>query len=240
MAHTRKGKVVVIPSAHTAFGGRMVDILLRKKNHLALGAPPSHYQMLDARLDGCDRAHGQPVDLDDPKSTNTFFQIAFAQLGQPAAIVLETPFLKGRRLTAESAIEIGTRRLLHCVEAALPYTGRDLHFICITPPYGPAAIPIVTAFLGAKCATGGAPAVLPRVRLSVVSPSSAHSANDISFARTVVHLMSEPQSPDVTETLLAPQRKHQRSERMDLNKQEQISGRRSNDDSAPSLDPACN
>ncbi|MBS0235239.1 MAG: hypothetical protein JSR99_17365 [Proteobacteria bacterium] len=239
MAQTRKAKVVVIPSAQTAFGGRMVEILLRKKDRLALGAPPSHYQILDATLDGCERAYAQPVDLDDPESTNTFFQIAFAQLGQPAVIVLETPFLARRRLTAENAIEIGTRRLLHCMDAALPYTGKDLHFICITPPYGPAAIPIVTAFLAAKCAAGAAPAALPCVRLSVVSPSRARPANDVSFARTVVHLMKEPQSPDITETMLAPQRKHHHSERTAFSKQEEILDTSSNG-SAPNLDPACN
>lgn len=201
MANIRRSKVIAIMSAQTDIGGRIVEILMRGRNRLALGVPPSAFQSLDERLDGREGAYGQPVDLDQPDSTGTFFQIAFAQLGAPDAIVLEAAPANRRRLTDEKAIELGTRRLLHCLGAALPYVGSDLHFICITPPYGLAAIPVATAFLAAKGASNGA-WVSPRVRMSVVSPSTAVPTDDVSFARTIVHLIREPQSPDVTETLL--------------------------------------
>ncbi len=215
MAHKLKGKVVAIPSAQTFYGGKIADILMRNKSRLALGVPPSQYQMLEDRLDGREGSYGQPVDLDDPESTNTFFQIAYAQLGQLDIVVLEALSSKGRRMTAEKAIEVGTRRLLHCLDAALPYVGTDLHFICITPPYGPAVIPIATAFLAAKLASTGS-AVVPHVRMSVVSPPTACPSNDVSFARTIVHFMREPQSPDVTETMLSPRRKLRRRDAIRL------------------------
>ncbi|CCB66367.1 hypothetical protein [Hyphomicrobium sp. MC1] len=222
MSAKSNGKVVVIPFAHTVAGGRIADGLQANEYRLALGATPAHFQALDARIDGRENVYCQPVDLDRPESVNTFFQIAFAQVGQPDVIVLEALPINGRRLPAERTVEIATRRLLHCLDAALPHLGETLHFLFIAPAYGPAAIPIATAFLGAQAAANGKTSI-PKVRMSVVSPPPAYPCDDAAFARTIVHLIEEPQYPDVTEAVLSPTRKSRpRSTRSDVNARTRI------------------
>lgn len=205
MTHATEDKMIAIPCAQTALAERLVEMLMRGKHRLALGVPQSSFQQLEARLDGRERVYGQPLDLDSPASANTFFQIAFAQLGQPDIVVLETLPRRGRGETPEDAIEIGTRRLLHCLDAALSYVGRDLHLVCITPAYGLAAIPIATAFLAARSASDPT-SPLPRVRMSVVSPPVGRAANHAALARTILQILRESRSPDVTEAILNPTR----------------------------------
>lgn len=182
-----------------------------------LGATASHFQALDARIDGRENTYCQPVDLDRPESVSTFFQIAFAQVGRPDVIALEALPINGRRLTPERTIEIATRRLLHCLDAALPHLGATLHFLFIVPAYGPAAIPIATAFLGAHAAANGKGAI-PEVRMSVVSPQTANPPDEAALARSIFHLIEEKQYPDVTEAVLSPKRKSRaRSTRGEVN-----------------------
>jgi hypothetical protein len=208
MEHALKGKVVAIPSALTTLGTRIVALLLDEESRLGLGAASHHFETLDARLDGREGTYCQPVDLDHPESVKTFFQIVFAQLGQPYVIVLEV-LSKNRRLTAEKAIDVGARRLLHCLDAALPYVGRELHLICIATAYGPAAIPVAAAFLATKQSSTGAGAC-PRVRVSTVSASTGSRMDEDSLARSIVHVMREAQSPDISEAKLLPARKLRR------------------------------
>lgn len=205
MTHATEGKIIAIPCAQTALAERLVEMLMRGKHRLALGVPQSSFRQLEARLDGRERVYGQPLDLDSPASANTFFQVAFAQLGQPDIVILEALPRKGRGETAEDAIEIGTRRLLHCLDAALSYVGKDLHLVCVTPAYGLAAIPIATAFLAARSVSNSA-APLPRVRMSVVSPPVGHGANYAALARTILQILRETRSPDLTEAILNPTR----------------------------------
>lgn len=206
MVHDLEGKVIAIPSSHAPYGTHIVESLLKCENRVALGAPAADFQMLDARIDGRDGVFCQPVDLDRETSANTFFQIAFAQLGPIDIIVLEMLPAKARRMSAEKAVGVGTRRLLHCLNAALPYVGDDLHLMCIAPAYGPAAIPITTSFLAAKIASSGIMKT-PRVRMSVVSPPTDSAWDDAAFARSIVHLLRETRSPDVTETVLPARRR---------------------------------
>jgi hypothetical protein len=113
-------------------------------------------------------------------------------------------------MTTEKAIELGTRRLLHCLDAALPYIDKDLHFLCVAPAYCAAAIPIATAFLATKFATTRVTAA-PRVRMSIVSPPTDSSEDGVSFARTILHLIKEPRMPDIIETVLSSGRKRRRT-----------------------------
>ncbi|WP_045835442.1 hypothetical protein [Hyphomicrobium sp. 99] len=203
------GKVAAIPCATTACGEDLTGLIVEQGGRLALGASPARFEALDAKIDGREGTHCQPVDLDRPNSLREFFQIAFAQFERLDVIVLELAPSKRQRMTTEKAIDLGTRRLLHCLDAVLPYIDGDLHFICVAPASGPAAIPIATAFLAAKFATTQATAA-PRIRMSIVSPPMESSVDELSLARTVVHLMKEARSPDILETVLAPPRKQRR------------------------------
>jgi NADP-dependent 3-hydroxy acid dehydrogenase YdfG len=209
MPHSLKTKVVAIPLATSGYGVAIADWVMKQDGRLALGASAAQFPALDATIDGRDGVYCQPLDLDRPKSASEFFQIAFAQFERLDVVVLEVLPVNAKRMTTEKQIELGTRRLLHCLDAALPYIGSELHFICIAPAYGPAVIPIATAFLGAKLSATGATAA-PSIRMSVVSPPAALPPDEISFARTIVHLMKEPQSPDIMETVLPSRRKSRR------------------------------
>ncbi len=211
MTYSLKSRVVAITSATSAYGEAIAKLILSDDGRLALGAPSAQFPMLDARIDGRDGVHCQPIDLDRPKSTSEFFQIAYAQFGRLDVVVLEAVASKAKRVTAEKQVELGTRRLLYCLDAALPYVGEDLHFICISPAYGPAAIPIATAFLGAKLSAMRDRKV-PSIRMSIVSPPTASPSDVLSFARTIVHLMREPRIPDIIETVLSPRRKARRQD----------------------------
>ncbi len=215
MTHSLKNRVVAIPSATSAYGEAIAGLILQADGRLALGASATQFPMLDAKVDGRDGVYCQPVDLDRAKSTNEFFQIACAQFGRLDVVVLEAVPTKAKRVTVEKQVELGTRRLLHCLDAALPYVGEDLHFICIAPAYGPAAIPIATAFLGAKLSAAQATAV-PSIRMSIVSPPTSSPSDDLSFARTIVHLMREARIPDIVETVLSPRKKSRRQEQKRL------------------------
>ncbi len=212
LAHGLEGKVTVIPRATTSYGEAITDLLLSERGRVALGASPAQFEPLDARIDGREGAHCQPVDLDRPASVSEFFQIAFAQFGHLDVVVLELTPSKRQRLTPEKAIELGTRRLLYCLDAALPYVDRELHFICVSPVSGPAGIPIATAFLAAKFATTKETKT-PRVRMSIVSPPEDTSSSEGSLARSILHLMKETRSPDILETVLSPERRQRRQAR---------------------------
>lgn len=214
LARALTGKVAAVPLATTPFGEAITDLALEQGSRLALGAPPAQFEAFDAKIDGREGAHCQHVDLDSPHSLSEFFQIAFAQFERLDVVVLELASPKRRRATPEKAIEAGTRRLLYCLDAVLPYIGRDLHFICVAPASGPAAIPIATAFLAAKFATTRkTPA--PRIRMSIVSPPEESVAGEVALARAVMHLMKEARSPDILETVLSPQPRRRRQPRVD-------------------------
>ena len=115
--------------------------------------------------------------------------------------MIETIKSSTRNASVEKIIELSLRRLLHCLDAALPYIEGDLHIINIAPAAGRFAIPVATAFLGAKLATMELHAA-PRLRMSTVSPFDGETLEDGSLARTILHLMKEQRSPDVTETVL--------------------------------------
>ena len=203
-------KVIAIPCATASYGEMITKLVLEQGGRLALGAQAARFEALDAKIDGCDGVYCQPIDLDRPKSVSEFFQIAFAQFERLDVIVLETAPSKRQRVTTEQAIELGARRLLHCLDAALPYIDRDLHFLCVTPASGPAAMPIATAFLAAKFAVKRTTAA-PRVRMSIVSPPTDSAADDDSFARTIVHLIKEPRMPDIMESVLSSRRKQRKT-----------------------------
>ncbi|HET6389289.1 hypothetical protein [Hyphomicrobium sp.] len=211
------GKVAAIPCATTSYGEAITELILCEGGRVALGASPLRFDALDGRIDGREGAHCQPVDLDRPASMSEFFHIAFAQFERIDVVVLELGASKRQRMTPDKAIELGTRRLLYCLDAVLPYAGRDLHLICVGPASGPAGIPIATAFLAAKFATmqlGEAPCV----RMSIVSPPEDASTDEGALARTIVHLMKETRSPDIIEAVVSPnrrQRRHMRRPRFD-------------------------
>jgi NAD(P)-dependent dehydrogenase (short-subunit alcohol dehydrogenase family) len=143
------------------------------------------------------------VDLERPKSVDEFFKIAMGQFGHVDAIVLETMKVAPRATLSEKALGLGARRLLHCLDAALRYSAGDLHVINIAPVAGRYAIPVATAFLGARLATGksgGGPA--PKLRMSVVSPFDGAVSDDGTLARTVLHVLREPRTPDIAELIL--------------------------------------
>jgi hypothetical protein len=148
-----------------------------------------------------DRIYSQQVDLDRPKSVSEFFEIAIGQFGRFDTVVVETVKLATRATSVEKLIEISARRLLHCLDAALEYADGDLHIVNVSPVAGRFAVQVATAFLGAKLATAKL-ASAPRLRMSVVSPSDERGLEEGSLARTIVHLMKEPRSPDVTEIVL--------------------------------------
>jgi hypothetical protein len=206
MSPRLNGRVIAIPAAHTAAAMQMVEMLRTDECRLALGASPMAFQVLNAQIDGGENIYCQRVDLDRSESVKSFFQIAFAQIGGADVIVLEALPVSSRRLSAERVIEVATRRLLHCLDAALPYVGKDLHFIFIAPAYGPAAIPIATAFLGASAAAKRASSI-PKVRMSVVSPPAIYPSDNAALARAIVHLIREPQHPDITEGVISQKRR---------------------------------
>ena len=209
-ARALRGKVIAVPSVNPRYDDAIAELVLEQGGRLALGTSPADFETLDAKIDGREGVYCQPIDLDRPKSVSEFFQIAFAQFERLDVVVLELAQPKRQRMTTDKAIELETRRLLHCLDAALPYIDGDLHFLCVAPASGAAAIPIATAFLAAKFAARRA-ATAPRVRMSIVSPPTDRSEDDTSFARTIVHLMKEPRMPDVIETVLSSARKKRRS-----------------------------
>jgi hypothetical protein len=88
-----------------------------------------------------------------------------------------------------------------------------LHVVNIAPVAGRYAIPVATAFLGAKLATSkSALASWPTLRMSVVSPFDDHASNAGTLARTVLHILREPRSPDIAELILwrQPEQEHRR------------------------------
>jgi NAD(P)-dependent dehydrogenase (short-subunit alcohol dehydrogenase family) len=204
------GKVIAIPSVNARYDEAITELVLEQGGRLVLGASPAQYETLDEKIDGRDGVYCQPVCLDRPKSVSEFFQIAFAQFERLDVVLLEIAPSKRQRMTTEKAIELGTRRLLHCLDAAIPYIDRDLHFLCVAPASGAAAIPIATAFLATKFATTRVTAA-PRVRMSIVSPPTDPSEDDVSFARTILHLIKEPRMPDIIEKVLSSGRKRRRT-----------------------------
>jgi hypothetical protein len=211
MTHSLRKKVVAIPLAVTPIRGAVAKLVAAEQGGLALGAPlAAQVKAVDAPVDRRHGVYSQHVDLDRPKSISEFFKIAIGQFGHLDVIMIETIKSSTRNASVEKIIELSLRRLLHCLDAALPYIEGDLHIINIAPTAGRFAIPVATAFLGAKLAMMESHAA-PRLRMSTVSPFDGETSEDGSLARTILHLMKEQRSPDVTETVLrrpevAPQR----------------------------------
>jgi hypothetical protein len=211
MTHSLRKKVVAIPLAITPIGSAVAKLVVAEQGGLALGAPlAAQVKAVDASIDRRHGVYTQHVDLDRPKSISEFFKIAIGQFGHLDVIMIETIKSSTRNASVEKIIELSLRRLLHCLDAALPYIEGDLHIINIASAAGRFAIPVATAFLGAKLATMDQQAT-PRLRMSTVSPFDGETQEDGSLARTILHLMKEQRSPDVTETVLrrpavAPQR----------------------------------
>jgi hypothetical protein len=57
----------------------------------------------------------------------------------------------------------------------------------------------------------------PRLRMSLVSPFDGQILEDGSLARTVLHVMKEQRSPDITELILRPPPMHGDREHKQLN-----------------------
>jgi NADP-dependent 3-hydroxy acid dehydrogenase YdfG len=195
-------KIVAIPLSVTPTGLAVAKLVAAGHGALMLGAPTAaQLKIANAAVEHRQRVYSQQVDLDRAKSVSEFFQIAVGQFGRLDAIVVETVKPATRATSVEKLIELSARRLLHCLDAALEYADGDLHVVNISPVAGRFAMQVATAFLGAKLATAKLPEA-PRLRMSVVSPSNEDAPEDGSLARTIVHLMKEPHSPDVTEIVL--------------------------------------
>jgi hypothetical protein len=203
------GKIIAIPSTPLAFGEDILIELAGRGHKIALGAPVSQFKEIDVRLNGRDRIYCQPVDMDRAPSTNTFFQIAFAQLGPPDVVVFATGRHSRTRARADQRAETETRRMLHCLDAVLPYVGKEMHFICIAPPHGQAAIHLATAFLAGKLAAMGARRV-PYIHMSIVTPSAAFAPDEHALTRTVCHLIEHMRCPEISHTVLTGTRKRRK------------------------------
>lgn len=215
MVRTLKGKVVAIPMAGTATGSAVARLVAAERGELALGAATaSQLRSAEALIQGEEIAYPIQVDLERPKSVDEFFKIAIGQFGHIDAIVLETMKATARSAFTEKSIGLGARRLLYCLDSALRHCAGDLHVVNISPVAGRCAIPVATAFLGAKLATNKSTASsTPSLRMSVISPFDGVGSDDETFARTVLHILRETRTPDVTETVLwrRPQEAERRS-----------------------------
>lgn len=196
--HSIKHKVVAIPLAVTRAGSMVARQVADEEGALVLGAPTAaQVKGLGVGLDPR-RVYALSVDLDRPKSVDDFFKIAIGQFGQLDVIVVETIRTPMRHAASPKAIGLAARRLLHCLDAALKYTACDLHIINVAPGAERYAIPIATAFLGARLATQKSKSA-PRVRMSAISPFEDDAADHGSLTRTILHIMREPRTPDTTE-----------------------------------------
>jgi NADP-dependent 3-hydroxy acid dehydrogenase YdfG len=207
MIRSLKGKVIAIPFATTATGSAVAKLVAAEHGALVLGAATaSQLRIVEAGIPKSDLAYAVQVDLERPKSVDEFFKMTVGQFGHVDAIVLETMKIASRMTLTEKSIGLGARRLLHCLDAALRYSVGDLHVVNIAPVAGRYAIPVATAFLGAKLATSKtALASGPSLRMSVVSPFDDHASNAGTLARTVLHVLREPRSPDIAELILRRQ-----------------------------------
>lgn len=203
MVRTLKGKVVAIPASATSTGLAVARLVAAEQGELALGAATAaQLRAAEALIQDNELAYPIQVDLERPGSVDEFFKIAIGQFGHIDVIVLETTKVAARSMLTEKSIGLGARRLLHCLDAALRHCTGDLHVVNISPVAGSYAIPVATAFLGAKLATGGSTvSSAPSLRMSVVSPFDGADGGDGTLARTVLHVLRESRTPDVTETV---------------------------------------
>lgn len=215
MVRTLKGKVVAIPASVTATGSAVARLVAAEQGELALGAATAtQLQSTEALIQDNELAYAIQVDLERPKSVDEFFKIAIGQFGHIDVIVLEPMKVAARSTLTEKSIGLGARRLLHCLDAALRHCTGDLHVVNISPVAGRYAIPVATAFLGAKLATNRSTASSPpSLRMSVISPFDGADSDDGTLARTVLHVLRESRTPDITETVLRrrPQQPERRS-----------------------------
>jgi NADP-dependent 3-hydroxy acid dehydrogenase YdfG len=204
MVRSLKGKVIAIPFATTATGAAIAKLVAAEEGALLLGAATSsQLRNVEAGVPKSSLAYAVQVDLERPKSVDEFFKIAIGQFGGIDAIVLEMTKITSRMKLTEKSIGFGVRRLLHCLDAALQYCEEDLHVVNIAPVAGRYAIPVATAFLGAKLATSKAEfASAPSLRMSVVSPFDDDASDAGTLARTVLHVLRERRSPDIAELIL--------------------------------------
>jgi NADP-dependent 3-hydroxy acid dehydrogenase YdfG len=204
MVRSLKGKVIAIPFATTAAGAAIAKLVAAEEGALLLGAATSsQLRNVEAGVPKSSLAYAVQVDLERPKSVDEFFKIAIGQFGGIDAIVLEMTKITSRMKLTEKSIGFGVRRLLHCLDAALQYSEEDLHVVNIAPVAGRYAIPVATAFLGAKLATSKAGfASAPSLRMSVVSPFDDDASDAGTLARTVLHVLRERRSPDIAELIL--------------------------------------
>jgi NADP-dependent 3-hydroxy acid dehydrogenase YdfG len=201
MTYPLRNKVVAIPLSVTPIGSAVSRLVADAGGGLALGVPA--LAQLEAAERSVDPRHGvyaQHVDLDRPRSVAEFFEIVIGQFGHLDVVVVETVGSRSRNGSGK-IIEVSSRRLLNCLDAALRYVETDLHVINIAPVAGRFAIPVATAFIAAKLATAKAPSA-PRIRMSTISKSGSVAPADASLARTVLHLIKEAHSPDITEAVL--------------------------------------
>jgi len=208
MGHCLAGRVVAIPSGTTAMGVTVAQLIAEEEGYLVLGAATvAQVKVVDAALPMASSAYAMQVDLDRPKSVDEFFRIAIGQFGRVDAIVLESAKIAPRGAVTEKALGLAARRMLHCLDAALRYAVGDLHVINIAPVAGRYAIPVATAFLGAKLATSrGGEVLAPVVRMSVISAFDGAHSDEGSVARTVLHALREARMPDVSEAILGCRR----------------------------------
>jgi NADP-dependent 3-hydroxy acid dehydrogenase YdfG len=203
MVQTIKGLVVAIPAALTATGCSIARLIAAEQGDLVLGATTAdQLRTLETSIPPGEIAYAVQVDLERPKSVDEFFHIAIGQFGHLDAIVLETA-KSAARSPPEKAIGASVRRLLHCLDAALRYCEGDFHIVSISPLADRYAFPVATTFLGGKLAASKwAASSAPSLRMSIVSPADDANADDGTLARTVLHVLSEPRNPDVSEAML--------------------------------------
>jgi NADP-dependent 3-hydroxy acid dehydrogenase YdfG len=208
MGHCLAGRVIAIPRGASSMGAAVAQLIAEEEGDLVLGAATAaQVKVVDAALPASSAAYAVQLDLDRPKSVDEFFRIAIGQFGHVDAIVLESTKLSPRGEISEKTLALGARRMLHCLDAALRHAAGDLHVINIAPVAGRYAIPVATAFLGAKLATSRVrDASAPVVRMSVISAFDGAHSDEGAVARTVLHTLREARMPDVSEAILGLRR----------------------------------
>lgn len=203
MIASLRSKVVGIPLGSTSAGRAIAKLVTEEGGGVLIGAPTTRQiGSLGGQLP-YESSYCLQVDLDRAKSVDEFIQIGIGQFGHIDVLVVELPISSGKPSTEQRAMGVAVQRLLHCLDAVLRYSDRDLHFIVIAPPVGHFAIPVASAFLGARLATAESGKAQisdpPTLRMSLISPCENFGEGEDALARTAIHLMREPRTPDVTE-----------------------------------------
>jgi len=195
MPQNVKDAVFAIPVESGSYVLGAVGPILERGGRFVLGSAPNGYEALKVQFRGEQNVYCQQLNSNSRDSFETYFEKSDARFRRLDVVVLGDAIWSSADCPWDERIKNGTRTLLTCLDASIPYIRKELHIVLVGPvSLTRVAVQVSKAFLQAKFALTLA-STWPLIRVTTVA-TDAQGADGNALTSVSIPLVSWRQNAD--------------------------------------------